>query len=153
VDRVHGHHKRTAAIAAGVALALAVAGAAYAAVAARSTATAATVKVTESEYHIKLSTTSVKAGNITFVIHNGGKLLHKLDISGGGVTALALGATKPGTTRTKTVKLAGGRLSLWCPIPGHASLGMKASLKIAGASAGGGTGTTPQTTTSGYTWG
>jgi uncharacterized cupredoxin-like copper-binding protein len=152
VDRVHGHHKRTAAIAAGVALALALAGAAYAAVAARSSATAATVKVTESEYHIKLSTTSVKAGNITFVIHNGGKLLHKLDISGGGLTTLALGATKPGTTRSKTVKLAGGTLSLWCPIPGHASLGMKASLKIAGA-AGGGTGTTPQTTTGGSTWG
>jgi uncharacterized cupredoxin-like copper-binding protein len=116
-----------------------------AAVAARSSAATATVKVTESEYHIRLSAKSVHAGTVTFVVHNAGAIAHQLDLAGGGHGTVAVGTIAPGATRTKTVKLAGGTISLWCPIPGHAALGMKASLHVAGAAAA--------TTTGGTAWG
>jgi plastocyanin len=133
---MNGHRRKPLLIVVGAAVALALAGAAVAAVAARSSArAAATVKVTESEYHIRLSTTSVKAGNVTFVVHNAGAIAHKLDLAGGGHGTVAVGTIAPGATRTKTVKLAAGAISLWCPIPGHAALGMKAALKVAGAAA------------------
>ena len=139
------HRQKPLFIAAGVALALTLAGAAVAAVAARSSAAAATVKVTESEYHIRLSPSSVHGGTVTLVVHNAGKIAHQLDLAGGGHRTIAVGTIAPGATRTKTVKLAGGTISLWCPIPGHAALGMKASLHVAGAAAA--------TTTSGSAWG
>jgi uncharacterized cupredoxin-like copper-binding protein len=145
---MHGRSRKPLLLAVAAALALTLAGAAVAAVTARGSATVATVKVTESEYHIRLSTRSVKAGSITFVVHNAGKVEHKLDLAGGGHGTVGFGTIAPGATRTKTVKLAGGTISLWCPIPGHAALGMKASLKVAGAAAG-----SAGTTTSGSTWG
>jgi hypothetical protein len=119
------------------AIALALAGAAAAAVVARGSSTATVVKVTEREYHIGLSATSAKAGSVTFRVHNAGKLVHKLDLAGAGLKAtVRLGTIAPGASKSVTVKLAGGKLSLWCPIPGHAALGMKTSLKVSGASAG-----------------
>ena len=66
----------------------------------------------------------------------------------------------PGKSRTVTVKLGGGTFKLWCPIPGHAALGMTRSLTISGTAASGGAtsgggGTTPPgtTTNSGDAWG
>ncbi|HXR11935.1 MAG TPA: hypothetical protein VN770_06555 [Gaiellaceae bacterium] len=135
---MQSHRQRAVFIAAAVAVALAVAGAAVAAVAARGSTATTTVKVTEREYHIALSSTSVKAGSITFVVHNAGKIVHRLDLSGGGLKSVVRVPTiNPGATRSVTVKLTGGKLSLWCPVPGHAALGMKTSLKVAGAAAGG----------------
>ena len=148
---MHGRRQRTALVAAGVALALTLAGAAFAAVVARGSAAVTTVKVTESEYHIRLSAKSVKEGTVTFVVHNAGKLAHKLDLAGGGHGTVAVGTIAPGATRTKTVNLAGGTISLWCPIPGHAALGMRVSLQVAGAAAASSPGTT--TTTSETAWG
>jgi plastocyanin len=149
---MHGHRRKPLLIAVGAAVALALAGAAVAAVAARSSSgAAATVKVTESEYHIRLSATSVKAGNVTFVVHNAGAIVHKLDLAGGGHGTVALGTIAPGATRTKTVKLAAGTISLWCPVPGHAALGMRTSLHVAGPAAAGSPGTT--STTSDTVWG
>jgi uncharacterized cupredoxin-like copper-binding protein len=132
------HRQRAALVAAAGAVALTLAGGAVAAVAGGSAAAKTTVKVTEREYHIGLSTTSLKAGSITFVVHNAGKIVHRLDLSGGGLKAtVKLRSIAPGATRSVTVKLTGGKLSLWCPVPGHAALGMKTSLKVAGASSGG----------------
>jgi uncharacterized cupredoxin-like copper-binding protein len=153
---MHRHRQRTVFIAAGVAVALALAGAAVAAVAARGSAAVTTVKVTESEYHIRLSAKSVPAGTVRFVVHNAGKIAHAFDLAGGGHGTVAVGTIAPGATRTKTVKLAGGAIALWCPIPGHAALGMKASLHVAGAAAPSSPATTPTsetTTTSGSAWG
>jgi len=148
---MHGHRPKPLFIAAGVALALTLAGAAFAAVAARGSAAATTVKVTESEYHIRLSVKSVHAGTVKLVVHNAGKIAHRLDLAGGGHGTVSVGTIAPGATRTKTVELAGGTISLWCPIPGHAALGMRASLQVAGAAAASSPGTT--TTTSETAWG
>ena len=151
-------NKRTPFLAAGVAVALALAGAALAATVSHRSATTTTIKVTEREYHIALSATSAKAGSVTFVVHNAGKISHRLDLAGGGLSkTVALATIKPGTTRKVTVKLSGGKVSLWCPVPGHAALGMKTSLKVAGSSTAPATGSgaygTTDTSTGGSAWG
>ena len=107
------HRQRTAIVAAGVAVALALAGAAVAAVAAGGSATTATIKVTEREYHIGLSVKTGKAGKVTFVVHNAGKIVHKLDLAGAGLkTTVKVPSIAPGTTRRVTVTLKGGTLKL-----------------------------------------
>jgi len=133
------HRQRTAIVAAGVAVALALAGAAVA-VAAGGSAATATIKVTEREYHIGLSVKTGKAGKVTFVVRNAGKIVHKLDLAGAGLkTTVRVPSLAPGTTRRVTVTLKGGTLSLWCPVSGHAALGMKTSLKVSGGGAAGST--------------
>ena len=146
-----------AAVAAGLAVSLALAGGAAAALLGRSSAASTTINVTEREYHIALSSTAPKAGTITFKIHNAGHIAHQFDVSGGGLKAIArAGTIKAGATKSFTVKLAGGTVRVWCPLPGHAALGMKATLKVKGA-AGAPTPTpTPGSTTNPYpssTWG
>jgi len=119
------------------AVALALIGAAVAAVTARGSSTATVVRVTEREYHIALSPASAKAGSFTFHVHNAGKIAHKLDLAGAGLkSTVRVPTIAPGATRSVTVKLTGGKLSLWCPLPGHAALGMKTSFKVSGGSAG-----------------
>ena len=148
----------TAFVAAGIAVTLALAGGAAAALLGRTSASGTTIKVTEREYHIALSSTAPAAGTITFSIHNAGHIAHQFDVSGGGLKAVArAGSIKPGATKNFTVKLAGGAVQVWCPLPGHAALGMKATLKVKGAAgAPAGPATTPGSTTNPYpgsTWG
>jgi plastocyanin len=145
---MRAHRQRTAFVALGVAVALALAGAAVAAVAAGSSAATVTIKVPERKYHIGLSASSTKAGSVTFVVHNAGAIAHKLDLAGAGLkSTVKLASIAPGATRRVTVKVTGGKLSLWCPVPGHAALGMKTSLKVSGTAAGSGG------TSTGSAWG
>jgi uncharacterized cupredoxin-like copper-binding protein len=142
-------------VAAGIAAVLAVTGAAVAAVHGHAVARGTIVKVTEREYRISLSAKSLPAGTVTFSVHNAGHIAHQLDLSGAGLRTVHVPTIAPGKTRSVTVKLTGGTLALWCPLPGHASLGMKASLKLQGAAPAPGT-TTGGTTTgdsSGDVWG
>ncbi len=137
-------------LAAGCAIALALAGAAMAALHAHTAAKGVAVTVTEREYHIGLSRTTLPAGSITLTVHNAGKIAHALALSGAGLkTTVKVPAIAPGKTRTVTVKVTGGKLSAWCPIPGHAAEGMKASFSVkgaAGASSGGTAGSSGGTT-------
>lgn len=157
--RRNGH--TLALFAAAVAVALALAGAALAAAISHGRAGAATtIKVTEREYRLTLSKRTAAAGTVTFTVHNVGHLKHALAVSGGGLSGVKkLGAIAPGKTRTLTVKFTqDGTVSVWCPMPGHAALGMKTSLKVSGGAAapapvGGGSTTTGDTSTGGDAWG
>ena len=152
MEGMHAGRQRMAFAAAGAAVALALAGAALAAVAAGGSTSNTTIKVTEREYHIAISTSSAKAGTVTFSVHNAGKVAHELDIAGGGLKSTAhLTTIAPGKTRTLTLELTGGKLSLWCPVPGHAALGMKTSLKVTGGTAA--TSGNPPPTQTGEAWG
>jgi plastocyanin len=132
-------------------LALAVAGAALAGVSALSGTTTTRVTVTEVEYKLTLSRTHLSVGKTTLVVVNKGKLAHSLSISGPGLKKrLIPGTIKPGTSRSMTVTLKSGTYTLWCPVPGHAALGMKTRLMAAGTGTGAGT---SGTTTTGSTWG
>lgn len=145
-------------VGAAMAVALALAGAALAALTTHGSASAqaTTIKVTEREYKITLSKQTVTAGTVKFSVHNIGHLTHALDLSGGGLSAVKkLGTIAPGKTRTLSVKFGGGKVSLWCPVPGHAALGMKTSLKVTGGSATPtpSTSTPSGTSTGGTAWG
>ena len=153
--------QRLALFAATAAIALALAGAALAAVMSHGSAGATTaIKVTEREYKLTLSKKTAAAGTVTFTVHNTGHIKHALAVSGGGLSGVKKTlAIAPGKTRALTVKFTkGGTVQVWCPMPGHAALGMKASLKLSGGAAapapvGGGSTTTGDTSTGGDAWG
>ena len=120
-------------------LALGVLGAATAGVVAHASPAKKTINVTEREYSIKLSARKAPVGVVHFVIRNSGKYAHALSVKSGGLTKRTP-LIKPGKTATLTVNLKKGSVSLWCPVPGHAALGMKATLAVGTAV------TTPTTT-------
>jgi hypothetical protein len=92
------------------------------------------VTVTEVEYKLTLSRSHLSAGKITLVVVNKGKLAHSLEISGPGLKKrLIAGTIMPGTSRSVIVTLKAGSYALWCPVPGHAALGMKTTLKSGSA--------------------
>ncbi len=131
-------------------LALTLAGAGLAALASPTTTHSTRLTVTETEYKLTLSRRQLAAGTTTIVAVNKGKLAHSLSISGPGLKKrLFSGTIAPGSSRTTTVKLKAGSYTLWCPVDGHAGLGMKTTLKVGSGSSGSGGGTT----TSGSSWG
>jgi uncharacterized cupredoxin-like copper-binding protein len=136
------------------AVALALAGAALAGVVMHRSGTTTRVTVVLREYRIALNHSSIAAGRTTFVVANRGKIAHAFAISGPGIGKKRIpGTIAPGRTKTLTLTLAGGSYHVWCPIPGHAALGMKTTLAVTSATAGGGSTTTAGTTTAGGTWG
>jgi plastocyanin len=144
--------------AAALAVALALAGAALAAVMTHGSVGAATaIRVTEREYRITLSKKIAAAGTVTFTVHNAGHVKHALAVSGGGLSGVKkILAIAPGKTRTLTVKFTSrGTVQVWCPMPGHAALGMKTSLKVGGTTSVpvGGVSTSTNTSSGGDAWG
>jgi hypothetical protein len=124
------------AVAFALVLVLALAGAAVGAMAARSTARKTTVTVTEREYRISVSTKRLPTGTVRLVVHNAGKIPHRLSISGPGLSAKTTPMIMPGATRGLTLTLRAGSFTLWCPLGSHASLGMKTTLTMRGPVAG-----------------
>ena len=113
--------------------ALALAGAALAGfVAHASGSKAATVTVTEKEFHISLSARTAPVGVVHFVIKNTGRDPHALAIAGPGVRTRTP-TIAPGKTARLVVTLKKGGYTIWCPIPGHAALGMKTSIHAGAA--------------------
>jgi uncharacterized cupredoxin-like copper-binding protein len=146
----------------GLALGLAVLGAATAGVVAHATGSAKTITVTEREYRIALSATSAPSGPVKLVVKNTGKMPHALAVKGPGLATKKTALIKPGRSATLTVTLGAGKFSLWCPVPGHAAKGMKASLRVTGGPAttdsggggsSGGGGTTTDAGGGGEAWG
>jgi len=121
------------AVSLGLVVVLAIAGAAFGAEAGQSSPRKTTVQVTEREYRISLSTKTLPSGTVSLVVHNVGKIAHRLSISGPGLSMKTTPSIPPGATRTLTVTLGGGSFTLWCPLGSHASLGMKTKLTLRGA--------------------
>jgi uncharacterized cupredoxin-like copper-binding protein len=92
---------------------------------ARTHATGTAVTVTATEFHFKLSKTSVPHGSVTFTLVNKGKLSHDFKIAGK-KTALV----KPGKTAKLTVTLKAGKAAYLCTVPSHAAAGMKGTLTV-----------------------
>jgi plastocyanin len=129
-------------------LAVAAAGAALAAVVATGGTGTNRVSVTEREYKLTLSRTHLAAGKYTLVAVNKGKLAHSLEIAGPGIKGQRIaGTVKPGASGSLLVTLKAGSYSIWCPVPGHAALGMKTTLSVGAASSIGATTSSGGTTT------
>lgn len=113
--------------------ALALAGAAVGALAHGNRPATPTVRVTEREYRISVSRASLPAGRVRLVIHNAGRIAHRLSIAGPGLTVASTPLIQPGATQTPTVTLGKGPFTLWCPLGHHAAAGMKTSVAADGA--------------------
>jgi uncharacterized cupredoxin-like copper-binding protein len=95
------------------------------------------VTATLTEYHIALSTQSFKPGTYTFVTKNAGQVGHALEIDGPGVNDLRTsGDLQPGASANLTVTLSAGTYDVFCPVPGHKSLGMDTKITVSGSGAG-----------------
>jgi uncharacterized cupredoxin-like copper-binding protein len=131
-------------------LVAAVIGAALAGMAALAGTRTARLSVSEVEYKLTLSPKRVPAGKTTLVVVDKGKVAHSLSIAGPGLNKrLIAGTIKPGSSRSITVTLKAGTYSLWCPVPGHAGLGMKTTLAVGPGTTSG----TGGTTTTKSAWG
>ena len=108
-------------------------------------ASASTVKVTEKEFKLTPSATSVKAGTVTFKIKNTGAIDHtflivktslaasKLPQKSQRVTLKPLkqaGPFKPGKGGTVTLTLKPGTFVLYCNVAGHYKAGQYARLVV-----------------------
>ena len=88
---------------------------------------AATVPVSEKEFKITLASTALKAGDITFVAKNDGKIPHDLAIKG---TSDKTKLIQPGGTAELKVTLKAGTYELYCSVPGHEAAGMKLNITV-----------------------
>jgi hypothetical protein len=114
------------------ALALALAGAATAGVITRAGVTKSTITLTEREFQITPSTRRPARGRVRIVVKNAGKYPHALAIRGAGVNKRTP-LVRPGQSAVLLVDLRSGSYAVWCPVPGHATRGMKATLSLRGA--------------------
>lgn len=82
------------------------------------------VTVTATEFHFKLSKSTVPHGKVTFVLVNKGHVAHDFKIDGKQTPQIG-----PGKTATLVVTLKKGSYTYLCTLPGHAAAGMKGKLK------------------------
>lgn len=111
---------------------------------ARAGAAKTTVNVTEKEYSIAITPRRAPVGVVRFVIRNKGLYAHALAVKVGTATKRTP-LIQPGKTATLIVTLKQGKTALWCPVPGHAARGMKATLAV-GTAVSTATTTSPTTT-------
>jgi uncharacterized cupredoxin-like copper-binding protein len=91
----------------------------------RTHATGTAVTVTATEFHFKLSKTSVPHGSVTFTVVNKGHVAHDFKISGKKTPLI-----KPGKSAKLTVTLKAGKIAYLCTVAGHAAAGMKGKLTV-----------------------
>lgn len=89
-----------------------------------------TITATEKEFSITLSDSTVKAGKVTFDIHNTGTVQHDIAVKGNGVNSNS-GLIDAGKTKTWSVTLnTPGSYTIYCSVPGHEAQGMKTTLTV-----------------------
>jgi hypothetical protein len=88
--------------------------------------------VHESEYKIRLSRQTVRHGRVVVELRNLGQDPHDLVVSpaSGSGPSFSFGVSAPGSRRAKVLRLAAGRWILYCSLPGHEQLGMKATIAV-----------------------
>ena len=94
------------------------------------TAVGTSVGVTEKEFPITLSQTSLSPASYTFTIQNKGSLPHNLNIEGPGVDTKTSPIPSPGQSGKLTATLQKGSDELWCSVPGHKNKGMDLTIKV-----------------------
>jgi hypothetical protein len=83
------------------------------------------------EFKLTLSRTSLAAGDALVELQNFGEDPHDLRIApAGGPLAASFPEIDPGTRHKEQVTFATGSYKLFCSLPGHEELGMRATLKV-----------------------
>ena len=87
------------------------------------------VQVVEKEYSVALpGGTDLKPGSYSFEVSNQGKIQHDIAVEGGGEKKTPL--IDPGKQAKLAVDLKPGKYKLYCTVPGHEQLGMKAEVTV-----------------------
>jgi hypothetical protein len=90
------------------------------------------LSVTEKEFSLTLSRTTLGAGDVTIQVRNWGEDPHDLRIDSiGGIFSGTWNELAPGAIETKAFALTAGSYRLWCTLPGHAALGMDKQISVA----------------------
>lgn len=100
--------------------------------ASQSESSATQLGVTETEFTIELSETSVAPGEYAFAIANDGSLPHNLAISGPGVDQEISDTFQGGLSGELSVTLQEGTYTLWCAVGNHRAQGMETALEVTG---------------------
>jgi plastocyanin len=87
------------------------------------------VQVTEVEYKIELPKTTFSPGTYTFVVYNKGRIVHNLNVQGGGSTE-STQDIQPNANGSVTAELKTGTYTLYCSIPGHRQQGMQQKITV-----------------------
>ena len=91
----------------------------------------ARLMVQADEYSLVLSRQSVVRGPALIQFMNRGEDPHDLKLRRtGGTHAISVSETRPGGLAQANVSLRTGRYRLWCSLPGHRALGMRAKLRV-----------------------
>jgi uncharacterized cupredoxin-like copper-binding protein len=91
----------------------------------------ARLMVQADEYSLLLSRQSVVRGSARIQFVNRGEDPHDLKLQrSGGTHAISVSETRPGALAQANVSLRTGRYRLWCSLPGHRALGMRAKLRV-----------------------
>ena len=94
--------------------------------------TRAATTIKETEYALTPGTIKVsRAGRVTFLASNAGKMTHALEVEGNGVE-MKTSNIAPGKSAKLSLSLKPGTYDMYCPIDGHKQLGMKGTVKVAG---------------------
>jgi uncharacterized cupredoxin-like copper-binding protein len=90
------------------------------------------VQVTEKEFTLTLSRTSVRAGSVSLELVNFGMDTHDLVVKSAKANAkpVTFKQLDPRGRAERTLRLTPGRYSLWCSISGHRAKGMHATLLV-----------------------
>ena len=96
------------------------------------------VRVTLSEWTVRLSIQAVAAGPVRFAVTNGGSIPHALEIEGQGIERETR-QIQPGDSATLALTLRAGTYEVYCPVGegSHKKLGMVARLLVGGSGAAG----------------
>jgi uncharacterized cupredoxin-like copper-binding protein len=91
-----------------------------------------TITAVLKEWAIDLSTAEVSAGTVTFTVTNAGTMGHNLTVrdSSGSTVGATTTFTPSEGAQTLEVNLSPGTYTVICSLPGHASLGQKATLVV-----------------------
>ena len=91
----------------------------------------ARLMVQADEYSLLLSRQSIVRGPARIQFINRGEDPHDLKLQrSGGTHAISISETRPGALAQANVSLRTGRYRLWCSLPGHRALGMRAKLRV-----------------------
>jgi hypothetical protein len=97
------------------------------------------VRVTLSEWMVRLSVQAVPAGPVHFAVTNDGSIPHAFEIEGKGIERETR-QIQPGDSATLALTLRSGTYEVYCPVGegSHKKLGMVARLVVGGSGAAGG---------------
>ncbi len=89
------------------------------------------VKLTATDYKFTPSDPTVKSGEVTFTLANGGSTSHSLEIEDvNGEDQELEGEVSPGQDGTLKVALPPGKYEFYCPVENHKELGMEGEITV-----------------------